>query len=103
MTAISYALLGSLFFASSFIVHKHMEIMKSPVVFSNRRQLDVELAAELKKCVRETRERPTLKEYRKRKKEPNEALEGRRLPVTISAISVLRTGTDRARQPSPSA
>jgi hypothetical protein len=36
-------------------------------------------------------------------KEPNDALEGRRLLVTISAISVLRTGTDRAKQPSPSA
>ena len=34
---------------------------------------------------------------------PNEALEGRRLLVTISAISALRAGTDRAKQSSPSA
>jgi len=39
----------------------------------------------------------------KKKNEPNEALEGRRLLVTISAISALRAGTDRAKQPSPSA
>jgi hypothetical protein len=36
------------------------------------------------------------------KREPNEALERSRLPVTISAISVLRTGTHRARQPARS-
>lgn len=34
---------------------------------------------------------------------PNEALEGRRMLVTISAISALRAGTDRAKHPSPSA
>lgn len=34
--------------------------------------------------------------------EANKALERSRLPVTISAISVLRTGTDRARQPARS-
>ncbi len=37
------------------------------------------------------------------KTEPNEALEGSRLLVTISAISALRAGTDRAKQPAPSA
>ncbi len=36
------------------------------------------------------------------KNEPNEALERSRLPVTISAISALRAGTDRARQPARS-
>lgn len=35
-------------------------------------------------------------------KEPNEAMERSRLPVTISAISVLRTGTNRASQPARS-
>ncbi len=33
------------------------------------------------------------------KTEPNEALEPMRLLVTISAISALRAGTDRAKQP----
>jgi hypothetical protein len=39
----------------------------------------------------------------KYKNEANKALEGRRLLVTISAISALRASTDRAKQPSPSA
>jgi hypothetical protein len=36
------------------------------------------------------------------KTEPNNAMERSRLPVTISAISALRAGTDRASQPARS-
>ncbi len=39
----------------------------------------------------------------RKKNEPNEALEGSRLSVTVRAISSLREGTDCASQPAPSA